>query len=306
MPATFAALPAVLPVALTVLIGYGARRSGIVPASLWQGVEIFCYRVLFPAIMLVSVYHADLGWSRIGPFGTALLLTTAAAALVVLALRRILALPDPRFTTLFQTVTRWNAFIALALATQLTGPKGIGLISVAMAFLIPVVNVVNVLVMSIWGSGKAGIFGMIKAILSNPIILGCAAGLALNLGGIPLPRAADNALGSIGAAAIPVSLIIVGAGIQIDRLWSLSLPLIAAVTLRLIAMPCLFWLVARWMGLAPELVVAGVLACAVPTAANGYLVARQMGGDADLYADILTWQTVLALLSIPFILSLLT
>ena len=44
---------------------------------------------------------------------------------------------------------------------------------------------------------------------------------------------------------------------------------------------------------------------ATPTAANGYIVARQMGGDADLYADILTWQTVLAVLSIPFILSIL-
>ncbi|MEZ5912796.1 MAG: hypothetical protein R3D84_11700 [Paracoccaceae bacterium] len=37
-----------------------------------------------------------------------------------------------------------------------------------------------------------------------------------------------------------------------------------------------------------------------PDATNGYVVAREMGGDADLYADILVWQTVLALLSLPF------
>lgn len=306
MSASASAFSAVLPVALTILTGYGARRSALVPAALWQGVEIFCYRVLFPAIMLVSVYRADLGWSRIGPFGIALLLTTAAGALAVFALRRVLALANPRFTTLFQTVTRWNAFIALALATQLGGSESVGLITVAMAFLIPVVNVVNVLVLSVWGKGRASAYGMAKSIFSNPLILGCLAGLCLNLGGLPLPRAAESALGTIGAAAIPVSLLVVGAGIRIDRLWSLSLPLVAGVGLRLIALPCLFWLITRFMALPPELVVAGILATAVPTAANGYLVARQMGGDADLYADILTWQTVLALFSIPFILSLLT
>lgn len=303
--ARMSATSAVLPVALIVLIGYFARRSAIVPASAWPGVEIFCYRVLFPAVMMISVYRADLTWARVGPFGMALMATTGLGACLVFALKFALRLPNPRFTTMFQTVTRWNAFVGMALATGLLGSKGIGLISVGMAFLIPIINVVNVSIMAIWGSGRAHPLIIIKSILGNPLIQGCMAGLVLNLGAIALPAPAAEAINMIGSAAIAVSLLIVGAGIQIDRLLSLSPELILAVTSRLLLMPVIFWMIASYLGLSHDLMIAGILVTAAPTAANGYIVARQMGGDADLYADILTWQTVLAVITIPFVLSLL-
>ena len=44
-----------------------------------------------------------------------------------------------------------------------------------------------------------------------------------------------------------------------------------------------------------------VVACcaSVPSASNAYVLARQMGGDAPLLAQILTWQTALAVLTMP-------
>jgi malonate transporter and related proteins len=43
---------------------------------------------------------------------------------------------------------------------------------------------------------------------------------------------------------------------------------------------------------------------AVPTAMNGYLLARQLGGDAELYAAVTTFQTGLSFLTIPTVLAL--
>ena len=71
-------------------------------------------------------------------------------------------------------------------------------------------------------------------------------------------------------------------------------------------MPLIFWALAQYFGLSPDLTMAGMIIASVPTAANGYLIARQMGGDAELFADILSWQTVLSVLSIPFVLSFVT
>ncbi len=42
---------------------------------------------------------------------------------------------------------------------------------------------------------------------------------------------------------------------------------------------------------------------AVPTAMNGYLLARQLGGDAELYAAVTTLQTALSFLTIPAVLA---
>jgi predicted permease len=51
-----------------------------------------------------------------------------------------------------------------------------------------------------------------------------------------------------------------------------------------------------------------VVACctAVPTASNSYLLARQMGGDAPLMAQIITVQTVLAAITMPIVIGLLS
>lgn len=297
------ATAAIIPIALLVAIGYLARRSGLVPASAWSGVELCCYRLFFPAIMLISVYRAELEWSRIGPFSMALMAAICIAGVLAFVLKSLLSLPNQKFTTLFATSTRWNAFVSLALAGQMMGSKGTALVSVAMAFLIPLVNLANILVLAIWGSAGGSLTRMLRAVATNPLILGCAAGLALNLLNLPLPLTVTQALDMLGASAIPASLLIVGAGIQINRLWSVYPALWLGVTIKLFALPAIFWILGSYLGLATDLMVAGLIATSVPTAANGYIVARQMGGDADLYADILTWQTLLAVVSIPVVLS---
>ena len=60
-----------------------------------------------------------------------------------------------------------------------------------------------------------------------------------------------------------------------------------------------FVMLGYWIGLSGIQIFAGVLVFAAPAASNGYIVAKQMGGDADLYADIMTWQVVLSLLVLP-------
>lgn len=299
------ATAAILPIALLVALGYFARRCGLVPANAWPGIETFAYRVMFPAIMLISVYRSDLEWSRIGPFAMSLFAAILIAGVTAFLAKPLLSLKNPQFTTLFQTSTRWNAFVSLALASQMAGAQGIGLVSVAMALLVPALNVANILVLAIWGSAGGNLGRMLRAVVTNPLILGCAAGIGLNLLTIRIPVPAERALDMIGSAAIPVSLLIVGAGIQIDRLWSFSPVMWLAVAVKLLALPVTFWAFAQYAGLSRDLLVAGLIVTSVPSAANGYLVARQMGGDADLYADILTWQTILAVVSIPFVLSVL-
>jgi malonate transporter len=45
------------------------------------------------------------------------------------------------------------------------------------------------------------------------------------------------------------------------------------------------------------------LGASVPTAMNGYLLAKQMGGDAPLYAAVATVQTVVSFFTIPLVLT---
>ena len=42
-----------------------------------------------------------------------------------------------------------------------------------------------------------------------------------------------------------------------------------------------------------------VIAAAVPTAASSFILARQMGGDATLMANLITVQVLLAVVTLP-------
>lgn len=69
--------------------------------------------------------------------------------------------------------------------------------------------------------------------------------------------------------------------------------------MRLLLCPLLFLGLALVFGLPDGQLASGLVMTAAPGASVGYILARQMGGDAEFYADMFTWQTVLSALSLP-------
>ena len=79
---------------------------------------------------------------------------------------------------------------------------------------------------------------------------------------------------------------------------------ITACFLKLAAMPAIAILIGLGCGLSGTNL--SVVACcaSVPASSNSYVLARQMGGDAPLMAQILTFQTALAVITMPVVLGL--
>lgn len=296
----------ILPIILTILCGYGLVRSGILPRENWGGIETLCFRLLFPIVLIRSIAFSDVTFAQFGPMIIAVVAALVLAGLATLALRWIRTkdqLPNPALTTLFQTTTRWNAFIALAVAELLFdrqgGVDGVALIAAAMAVLIPTINIANIVVLATFGTAKTSLKGIAKMVIMNPLVQGCAIGIAINLSGIWVPKPAIQTLDLIGRAGLGVGLLAVGAGIDPARFFKKSSSLWLGVVLRLALCPALFLVLAFYLDVGQAETLAGILILAVPAATNGYIIAKQMGGDADLYADILAWQTVLSMLILP-------
>lgn len=293
---------AIIPIIFVVAAGYFSVKTNLIPREHWKGIEILGFRVLIPAIIVHSIYLSDLSVSRVGPFIWILLTAFILTGLLALSFRFVAAttrLSNPRFTTLFQTATRWNAYIALAAGTQILGDKALVLISVAMAFIIPLINVINIVVLSTFGDGRVKFSAIFLNVLKNPLVIACLVGLGLNLGGIILPKQVLTGIEIISKGALAVGLLAIGAGIDFSRLFSASYALAAGVITRIAVCPAIFVYLGHVYGLTQDQLICGILICSVPAATNGYIVAKQMGGDADLYACILTWQTVFAAFSIP-------
>ena len=102
-----------------------------------------------------------------------------------------------------------------------------------------------------------------------------------------------------------MGLMTVGAGLQLKALRGASLPFIVSSALKLVGFPLMTAGLALLLGLEGMMVQVAVLLSALPTATSAYILARQLGGDAPLMAGIISGQTLLAIVTIPLMLSIL-
>lgn len=299
------ALEGLAPILIVIAVGWSLRRFGIIDDSQRGGVERVTYFVLFPCLIVKTLAGAELGtlpWQALGATLFLAVVTMAALCLVLRApLQRLLSLDGPGFTSVFQGSTRWNTFVALALGGSLYGAEGLALIAVAMVAMIPVLNVMAVMVLSRFAGAVRPSVGMLLAELGrNPLILACLLGLLLALADVELGSVLGETLDIFGRGALGVGLAAVGLGLDLSALRRPTRAHWAGCALRLVGMPVIGLAYATLFGLAGTALGAAAVALAVPTAPAAYLLARQMGGDAKLMAEIITLQTICAIVTLPF------
>jgi len=263
-----------LPDFLLIALGAVLRRFPMFDAPFWRGLERFVYFVLFPALLFRALATSSLAPGDAWRFVVVgVLFTVAGMALSALA-RPLLRLPEPTFAACFQCAFRFNTYIALAAANRLAGAEGVAAVSLLVGVLVPLVNVAAVAILARERGGS----GVWLAIVRNPLVLACAAGLAWNATGIPLPATVATLLQLLAGAALPIGLVAAGAGLEF-------------------ALAAVFGLSSLERQIA-------VLFAAVPTAPSAYVLAMQMGGAGAPVALLISSGTLIAIVSLPLWLAL--
>ncbi len=301
-------ITALLPVFLLIVLGFILKRSLLRLETQWHGLERLTYYVLFPVLLVQTLVKADLATVPVAGVGGALLLSLLLMSLLCLALRPLLArcaVDGPAFTSIFQGATRWQTYVALAVSVNLYGDTGLALASVAMVAIIPLVNVFSVSVLAHYASPeKRSVRAILMTVVRNPLIWACVIGLALNILQLRLPRIWHEVADALGRSALAIGLLVTGAGLQLAGMFRPSLAASVAVCLKLVLMPVLAIALALWFGLSGSNLAIVAVCSAVPASSSAYVLARQMGGDAPLLAQIITLQTILAAFTMPIVIAL--
>lgn len=306
MLATFEAL---LPLFALIVLGNVLRRRDIVPEIHWVAVDQLCFWLFFPALLCLTMVRTDLAALPVGPLSLTMIAMSATMIAALLAARPWLAerfaVTGAEFTSIFQAATRWNGFLALAIALKLYGPAGAALVTLVMAVLVVPLNLVNIVVLAAYAPRlrprPLQVAGMV---VRNPLIWGALIGIVLSLAEVDIWEPAMSFLDLLGRAALGTGLLALGAGLRVRAALSPSPPLWLGVTGKLAVAPLLAAAIGLMAGLDGVAFEVALLSAAVPTAMNGYVLARQMGGDAGLYAATSTMQTALSFFTIPAVLAL--
>ncbi len=298
LPVIFSALG---PVFALILLGLGLQRCGFPGAGFWPTAERFTYFLLFPALLVQRLALSRLGDYAVLPVAAvivALLLTMTA---LVYALRPWLRVDGPAFSSVYQGAIRFNTYVGLAVVLAVFHSEGGTVAALVMAIMIPLINVLCVLVLNTHAGGSATIKGVLRGLMTNPLILGCLAGIGLNVTGIGLPWGSAAVLEILARAALPLGLLAVGAGLQWAGMARPGL-LLAASGLKLVILPILAALFC--LLIQPGALETAVLItfAALPGASTAYILARQLGGDTALIAALITVETALALITLPMVL----
>lgn len=305
MIATF---ESILPIFLMIVLGVVMRRIRVIDQSVWPGLQQIAYWFLYPALLFSTIYNADFSGLRLDTMLVALLVAFFAMAGLVMALWPLLRAAGlaarPEFSSIFQTALRWNGFMALAIAQEIFPPAGSAVVALVMAVIILPVNALSILVVMRFSGRPSGGLRLIGAIAINPLILGSVLAVAARMLPFPLYGPINDTLVLAGSAALGMGLFIIGAGLDVADLARLRLAMWLPVALKLAVFPLILVTLAWAMGLDSQQLQYLALCAAVPTAMNGFLLARQYGGDAELYAAVTTLQTTVAFFSIPAVLAL--
>jgi malonate transporter len=301
-------IAALLPVFLLIVLGLILKRSLMRLETQWHGLERLTYYVLLPMLLFQTLVKADLTKVPVVGVGGALLISALAMSLLCLALRPLLArmaIDGPAFSSIFQGATRWQTYVALAIAENLYGDTGLALASVAMVAIIPLVNVFGVAVLAHYASPeKQSARAIAMTVVRNPLIWACAIGLAVNMVHLPLPKIWHEVADALGRSSLAIGLLVTGAGLHLEGLFRPSVGAAIGVVLKLVLMPAMAVALALLFGLTGTNLVIVTACAAVPASSSGYVLARQMGGDAPLLAQILTLQTIFAALTMPVAIAL--
>lgn len=297
---------AIVPVFLLIFLGFGLRARAVLAEGFWEPAERLTYFILFPALLVTTLSGADLAGLDVGGMAGAVGAAILVMAFAALGAGAALKLDGPALTSLFQGAVRQNTYIGLAVSFGVFGADGLAAAALAVAVIVPLVNVLSVAMLARFGHGtRPTLMGTARRMAGNPLIIACAVGIGLNLAGLGLPPVIGPLLDILANGALPLGLLTVGAGLDIKAARAGGKTVGAAVCLKLVALPMITALACWTFGVSGIAAFVAVLFNGTPSAPTSYILARQLGGDARLMAGIITVQTGLALITLPVALAFL-
>jgi len=283
-----------LPDFALIVLGWLICRHTPLNRPVWDGAERLVYYVLFPALLFNSILRHPLALGSALPLAASGLAIVAVGVVASYALRAWPGVDERLHASGAQTAFRFNSYVALAMAERLAGTQGVAWTALIMSVCVPLCNVA-----AVWPLARHGGQGYLRELARNPLILATGSGLLCNLLGVRLPGLADVTLGRMGAAALPLGLMAVGAGLQFGALREGPKLAAALMSIRHLLLPAVA--LGLVMGTAlPSGQQAIVMAfAAMPTASSAYVLAVRMGGHGAYTAGLVTLSTLIGMVALP-------
>jgi predicted permease len=301
-------LNSLFPIFILLLLGGILRRRGLTTSSFLATGDKLIYYFFFPVMLFWKIGGSGFEQGVDVRFCLATLISLVTIFLVSIFTIKLLRISPFQAGSFSQSCYRFNTYIGVAVILNSLGGEGVKYFGLLIAFAIPLINVLAVSTL-IWFSGQeiTGRRRLVitsRALVANPLILGCLAGLVYSRLVGWFPHFIDNSFSLISMVALPLALLSIGGSLTFKGVrGNLKLSLIAA-TIKLVSLPitgCAYYYLFGVSGIKLKV---GMIFFGLPASTAIYVLSSQMNSDTELASSAIVLSTLFSFFSLSFVLLL--
>ena len=296
------------PICLLLFLGWFLRKLNIIDDGFIDTASKLVFKVTLPALLFLSIIKTN----RDVDIDFTLIIYSVIANVLFFLLSIVLTQywvkEKQDHGVIVQGAYRSNiAIIGLAYVANVYGDDGVSFAAVYVAFHTMLYNILAVIILSPKKEGVnlSKLLGVMKSILKNPLIIGIMLGIVFFLFAIPVPNVVLNAGQYFSNMTLPLALLCAGGSLNLKALRDISFNCRFSSGLKIIAGPIFITGGAYLFGFTGLPLGVVFFMSASPTAAASYVMARSMGHNADLAANVVAMTTIGSLITCSLGVSLL-
>jgi predicted permease len=290
------------PVFALLLIGHLLKRFGVTHDAFLKTADKLIYYIFFPALLFwkIGAAASDL----IGDPGLYKAAICAVVSVYILSSLyiKLFRVPAYQAGSFSQSCYRFNTYIGMAVMLNALGEDGARQFSILIGLIIPIINILAVSTLS-WYSEKKVSFPQrmvltAKALISNPLIIACIAGMAYwkLIGGFPV--FIDNTFRLASFVTLPLALFSIGGTLMLGTMKNYFKLSLAASVFKLIILPLSGYLFLNVFDATGISFRVGMLYFTLPTSPALYILSSQLSSDTQLASAAIALSTLLSVISL--------
>ena len=288
---------AILPILLNVAVGFLLAKRRYFDAHFLARFSGITFRFFIPCLLFASIYRAEISLLALARYWSGYFVPL----LILFAVIALFARPLTALTTVYAN----TVMVGIPLVVQTWGDAGLNIAVAVISLNSLTLFFTYALFAALRGRGMTAgkLVRDLGNTLKNPIIFSLVIGAALNLLHVPIYGPLVESLALPGRAALPCSLLILGATLagiplRVQRRDQLQIALICLCKLLLI--PYAVYLFAgNVLHLAPQTTGVLVLLAACPCGVNVLPFAQKSAADRQLVSAAIFLSTVIAVVTLP-------
>ena len=292
-------------IALIMLLGFCLGKWKMISTKTNQELTNLLLAVFMPASLFVA-FPSTYDVSTFNLF-TSGLIAGILVMLTLIILSKIMfnktwLKGDIRYESQFALIFNNATFLGYPIVASTFGPTGI----VAYCGFIISFNVA-LFSYGIWLFEHRFTPKLIKSVVTNPNIIAVLLGMLLFLSGLQLPSFITDAVGYVGNATTPLSIICIGFMLSRANFKTILTKwrLLVVATIQLIVGPVIAYFMLTWLRFPNEVIMVCTLIQALPTATSLGLFATKYGGNNIESSELVTISTIFSIFTMPLMVFLL-